>query len=419
MNYLRTKQVEAHREGTQPGGDSPDRHTCAEAVQSVRLATRLAWTTMARGALSTAACSDREMTTSPSNGRSSVSASVMPGLCQLSKANAASPPGSNRIVFATPLFGIDCGVNWSMQTNPISVTPSGYEFLPPFVAPNSTSTMFQIATGNVQNGPNFLIFYIPIDIFVSTTVTIDDHAETSPYPPGPPEQRVIAYDASHRLLLDTLGGAETVIARRGMTDVTVYPAPENPVPGYTGPDTLRFKRQYSISFRADSSCPPSGDSLIDSKQVRDELRSAMASSLANGSVERGGEIWKMLDGTFRAFPRPNPTATPCSYAPPTTNPPPGAEFGRPSGFYHTHPALPGDIAPLSCGPAMAGGTFQPNSNGGGSDKDWAFANSGMFTPVYAYTKEGRVYRLDPGTIPYPKMKNPNSWKPTGLGCFKK
>ena len=369
-----------------------------------------------------AGCAERAAPLEPDNGRPLLDLTTSPTVpdapCLLSKANAAPPPGFNRYVFAAPLLGDDCGVAWYMDNFPApNILLPGYEFLRPYLAPDNRSSRFQYGTGNIQIGPNYMIFYQPIDVFASTSETYDDLVP-GPFPPGPPEQHILAFDKSGLLLVDTIGGAVTVIRRRGIQNLTVYPAPPNPNGPYVAPDTFRYKRVYTISFRVDSTCPPSGDALLDEKNVRDGIRDAMASSLANGGVERGGRVWKMVDGSYKYIAAIDPSATPCGFSFTPVTPPAGAEYTSPSGLFHTHPSYTNDVVPAACG-YPSGSYFDNGRNGGGSLKDWGTANSAPFVPVYAYSKDGTMYMLVPHTQPSPNMKNPNTWKPSGLGCFKR
>lgn len=358
-----------------------------------------------------AGCAERALPVEPAGDRPYLELTTSPTVpdapCLLSKPNAAPPPGTNRFVFGAPLLGIDCAVQWYMDNFPVpNILLPGFEFLPPYLAPDSRSSRFQYGTGNIQIGPIYMIFYSPIDVFASTSETYDWNVP-GPSPPGPPDQHILAYDVTGRLLVDTIGGAVTVIRRPGIQNLTIYPAVPHPVVQSFPPDTVRYRRIYSISFRVDSSCPPSGDSVLDSRQVRDAFRKAMARSLSTTpELEAGGEIYRMLDGTYQAFPVTNGVATACSITIPYQQPPAGADYL--AGFYHTHPQQPGQ--------PVCGGTAQPNWNGGGSDDDWGFATT-TGKPVYAYSKEGRVSRLNANTAKGSWNSNTNRWKTRGKGCF--
>jgi hypothetical protein len=64
-------------------------------------------------------------------------------------------------------------------------------------------------------------------------------------------------------------------------------------------------------------------------------------------------------------------------------------------------------------------TAAPDENGGGSDNDWIRADSSSF-PSYVINKDGRVYKLVPGTADTLRAKNPNKWEwknPTVPRCL--
>lgn len=144
----------------------------------------------------------------------------------------------------------------------------------------------------------------------------------------------------------------------------------------------------------------------------------MASSLASGGVERGVYIWRMQDGAYTAVPFNDPAATPCGInVPIVATPPPGAAGTKPWAVAHTHPSTDGDFVPSICG-FPPSSTFEPSLWGGGSGADWYYARTEAVS-VYAITKTGDLYRLDLNGQPTLKMKNPNAWKTTAMGCFSK
>lgn len=109
-----------------------------------------------------------------------------------------------------------------------------------------------------------------------------------------------AFNDSGRLVVDTVGGLATTICAPRMQRVLVHPIylPRE----VQTTDSLVEKRKYVLSFKLDSSCPTSGDTLLDRRQVRDELRKALAASNPYGAdmdrKEQGGTIWKMFDRTY-------------------------------------------------------------------------------------------------------------------------
>jgi hypothetical protein len=322
--------------------------------------------------------------------------------------------------FTPPLPGADCGISWRMYNAPHGISSLwGYGFrnhdfaLNHYPDDRRGSYFWVSLVAGVQNGPNVITFASPIDVFSSRTITIEDNDATIL---GPPQQRIVAFNDSGRVLVDTIGEAYTIISRPRMMVVQTYPLLKTP-----GADTTYvWRRYYEHAFRPDSSCPPSGDSLLDSKQVRDAFRQAMAASNPNGPAinkrEQGGTIWKMQDGSFRAFPYADPGATLCGYDPGLLEPPPGAVGPRGYGYYHTHPVFAGESAAGACG--SAGATFEPHRNGGGSVSDWSYADR-FGAPVYAFTKDGFVYRLDSQTSVPARGRNPNRWQQSGPGCFRR
>lgn len=227
-------------------------------------------------------------------------------------------------------------------------------------------------------------------------------------------------------MVDTVGGLATTIRAPRMQRVLVHPIyiPQT----VQSTDSSVEKRQYVLSFKPDSSCPPSGDTLLDRRQVRDELRKALAASNPNGAdvdrKEQGGTIWKMFDGTYKAFPEYHVASTPCSYTPNLARPDVNAD--RLFGVYHSHPHANGDkvygcpSASAAPGDGKAPATALPDSRRGGSDADWDFTNvPGVNVPVYAITKTGRVYRVGPGVFGNARNYSAKEWRPNGPGCYKK
>jgi hypothetical protein len=325
--------------------------------------------------------------------------------------------------FGPNMSGATCGVSWSFSVPAFSVPGiwTGFVFRSFVIVPGGTppgAPIYTFATsynngepqGGYSLGPMEIAFAQPVDRFVMEFLFQGCSVVTC----GSGFRRLVVQNDSGRTLLDTLAVALAIIDRPNIRRVLVYPdsvgmAVGQPIPTVVG-------GWYTISFRPDSSCPPSGDSILDSKQVRDAFRTEMAQSLANGPLERGGEIWKMLDGSYQPVPRADPFATECSYGVGIGAPPLGAANSRPSGVYHTHPSLP--QAPVTNCPGQTGGYYDPDANGGGSAADWDYASNGAnLIPVYAYGKSGRTYRLDPLVPKSSRSNNKNRWRPNGPGCF--
>ena len=93
------------------------------------------------------------------------------------------------------------------------------------------------------------------------------------------------------------------------------------------------------------------------------------------------------------------------------------------GVFHTHPSLTGEPVYGCLGGAQVLNDgkpvplARPNENGGGSTRDWENTDHGGGYPIYAYTKDGVVYRLDPNTPPAARAQNPHKWNlPRETGC---
>jgi len=276
---------------------------------------------------------------------------------------------------------------------------------------SAVSQLFYTSTyRDLQNGPNTIDFAQPVSEFTA----IIQRQSTDPS-----DLRVAVLDGGNTLLLDTTSADIVTVRVPGIRKARVYARTTGLL---LEADSVVFKRRYQLSFRPDSSCPPSGDEILDSKQVRDQLREDLEQSLPNdppqNRKERGGLIYKMQDGTFRAFPQLDPYATGCTFHPNYQVVDPVGAM-RLYGFYHTHPQLAGEPV-YGCAGTNLPQKADPDANGGGSDADWEFANlPAVKLPVYAITKRGRVYRMDPGVPVSARGSNPNRWQSTGPGCLKK
>lgn len=209
------------------------------------------------------------------------------------------------------------------------------------------------------------------------------------------------------------------------------------VPQYYGTSKMWVK----VWFDRDTTCPPTGDSTLASPGVRDSLIAVLNRSNPNAppgtgaKLERGGIVWQLPTGGFLLTEISDPpfaSATECHYslsaagiAPPV----PGA-YGV--AVFHTHPhstneevfactSAPGQpkFKQYVGGPGVSAYAM-PDENGGGSDADWASTNNGF--PSYVINKDGRLYRLDPGTPAATRKSNPNKWEwksSSPAGCLQR
>lgn len=167
----------------------------------------------------------------------------------------------------------------------------------PTFATSDTNTARQ---GIVQNGPIEVTFSQSVDALSMDFVENCDPAlgECATH-----MHRFVARNDSGRVLVDTLAGILTptphvlaTIERVGIRSVSMYAdsadIDSDGIPNES--DTRVIPGWYTLSFRPDSSCPPSGDSVLDSKQVRDEICDAYAKSgTPPNFIEHGGDIYKM------------------------------------------------------------------------------------------------------------------------------
>ena len=227
-------------------------------------------------------------------------------------------------------------------------------------------------------------------------------------------RRIQAFGDTGQLLADTMVLAPGVVDRLGMRRILLFADST----GVFGDLTTVVGGRYTIGFRPDSSCPPSGDSVLDSKQVRDAIYDAYAKSgTPPNFIEHGGDIYKMQDGTYQAFPHADPTASSCTFTPipPAQEvPPPGAD--RRWGVFHTH--APENSYVVGCkhsNRSITNGYAANQPTGGLSQEDWSIASRyGHY--VYAYDGT-RVWRGDIGVNPSLWKSNPNKWKRVAKGCF--
>lgn len=196
-----------------------------------------------------------------------------------------------------------------------------------------------------------------------------------------------------------------------------------------------------LFFIPDTTCPPSGEPMLDSGAVKDSMIASLTRSNPNAAPgsgqrrERGGIIWELPNnGGYLAAEEMRPqyaTATECGYglnAAGLTAPVAGA-LAR--AYWHTHPhSTNADVYGCQSSPgqpqlAQTPGDGKivpratPDLNGGGSDGDWnAATNTGY--PVFAINKDGRIYKMMPNTAVHQRSSNPNKWEwknPQPAGCL--
>ncbi|MBX6332931.1 MAG: hypothetical protein IRY91_13875 [Gemmatimonadaceae bacterium] len=178
-------------------------------------------------------------------------------------------------------------------------------------------------------------------------------------------------------------------------------------------------------------CAATGDSILDSPEVRkqmlDELAASNPSATPGTGVkkERAGLIFKRPDGSYYLKYIPDSTTTECfshlQYVP-------GDSVGDVAIVtFHTHPSNDGDPV-YGCPPdTLANGRVvrwaqrrndglrapraNSSGNGGGSDQDWSVVRSSAIDG-YTISKDGHVYMLPHDTTQVPvgdEANNPNVW----------
>jgi len=169
------------------------------------------------------------------------------------------------------------------------------------------------------------------------------------------------------------------------------------------PAAADYVAYSGLSFSPADTCPPAGDSLLDSTAVRTALSRAWHDSYADSTPtsvrrERGGFILRdTLTGVVSAMTSYDPGATPCSNFPPVPTPSQLPPNTRIVGGFHTHPFRDGDILPATCNRPNDRNTYAYDAvtHGGLSSPDWAYANTGDGLPVYVMDRDN-VYRGGPG-----------------------
>lgn len=178
-----------------------------------------------------------------------------------------------------------------------------------------------------------------------------------------------------------------------------------------------------------SKCPATGDSTIDSPDVRagfmDMLKRSNVDSTPGSGInpndwvntgnkkEKAVWIFRRPDGSFYTKPA-NGWATECSFKPDTA---PNFPYSPDSlvGIAHTHPSTPGDTVYGACSALDPAGNLHPVQHypgdqtpgsvvgqagdeapfGGGSSGDWHYADS-THLDQYVMTKGGDVWKLPAG-----------------------
>jgi hypothetical protein len=168
------------------------------------------------------------------------------------------------------------------------------------------------------------------------------------------------------------------------------------------PAAADYVAYSGLSFSPADTCPPAGDSLLDSIAVRTALSRAWHDSHADSTPtsrrERGGFILRdTLTGVVSAMTSYDPGATPCSNFPPVPTPSQLPPNSRIVGAFHTHPFSHAEILPIDCNPPndRRARAYDAVTTGGLSPNDWSYANTGDGVQVYVMDRDN-VYRGGPG-----------------------
>ena len=161
------------------------------------------------------------------------------------------------------------------------------------------------------------------------------------------------------------------------------------------------------------SCPPANDRILDNVNFANRLDSAMKLSNLNAPLGSRKEAW------FFAYQ--------------DSTVPGGIRFGFPTiigstectstidapldptiiAAIHTHPHFKKDNMELGCG-VKGAKKYDPEANGGGSDKDWAYQRQ-FGIDVYAISPQ--MAHLLPRSSTAPLIPNPYKWKRTANACW--
>lgn len=171
---------------------------------------------------------------------------------------------------------------------------------------------------------------------------------------------------------------------------------------------------------------PTGDSILDSDALRDQLIAAMERSNPDSTPESmkrrevGGLFFRTVDslGVTRYYFKEAPSYVRQTACGNSWNIFGGNNSGDiPVASFHTHPNAPKDKVygcpqPQSQQAPGAPGTPKyagdASKTGGGSSTDWNFADSSG-SPAYVMTKNGLISRLTPDTPKSQRAANPNMW----------
>lgn len=228
-------------------------------------------------------------------------------------------------------------------------------------------------------------------------VWITPYGSTSPTCPSTPIMAT-AYDAAGAVIAsgpiyNCNGGSPGDFHSFGPTAKIVLTPP---VPFTVDPTRLTI--DYYVP------CPPTGDSLMDSRDLRQAFLGELALSRPNpdgtGKKERGFYIFQRdADQTYFLEPfSTNATATDCGVDTPAGPEPTiaGAHFtGR---VMHTHPSYHGErlYGCRKAGPNDIVTADRDPKWGGGSIEDWQLTDD-TGAKVYIIDLDKKVYRLEPGT----------------------
>ena len=357
---------------------------------------------------------------------------VSPQPCQIGKNDPYTY--FDVVEWTSPTGASACGVFWQISHDDHGFANPTSNFFFPDDPPTKLYTRW--STGNPQNyqwGPTVILLIpgagIPGLEVKEFTLEI---TRQSQHPPNvlSAGYYMVALDTAGRELARADFDAGVPVSQRtlavsGIAKVLLYPVTSD-----DGSGPLTEGASYRASFAADTTCPPTGDPVLDTKAVRDGLKQALANSNPNATPgsgqkrEHGGIVWRDANGNFYTQEVPDPNATECSFH--TTvfasvPIPPGAQA---EAFYHTHPS--GKFEPTyGCGSGWAaypGDGLRPAAAdpddpkaGGGSPLDWKQHETPGDFPDYVITKTGRVYKLDNQWYNN-RSKNPNKYSTDTMGC---
>jgi hypothetical protein len=302
--------------------------------------------------------------------------------------------------------GTACGVTWVLSTPPILY--EGFYWAEPGMSPGLLNTMFHITyLAHQQAGPLTMTFNKPVK---KVTVRLQLYL-TSEF--GTP---LYLHDGHYMEAFDSAGtllGTKTFAAGDTIAQETIsFPRMRKVVLWPVNVGQIIDRIDHHISFAVDSSCPPTGNALIDHPDFKERVDSMMKRANITGPVgsrdEWGAYVWDDLNAPngIRLDP-PMFSGTECT----STFPVPSSLDQ--SAVYHVHPHYAGDNMNIACGKTNAS-PYNPDFNGGASDKDWEFARF-YNRDVYAITPE-QIHKLPAGSQKK-LIPNPNRWKKDAKGCW--